>query len=154
VACPCPGTPHDGDTVYLRPEPGLAGGILIQRKFVNLSVGGSERDEVFASLIETYVRHGVDSATFTDADGETLDREAAIELILSKFSLGKVVADKADDLYSNELLDPLVAGVSKSSRTSRTSGSTSAKRRSSPKRPKPLKSSSTPTSPTGDTAAA
>lgn len=154
VACPCPGAPHDGDTVYLRPEPGLIGGVLIQRKFVELSVGGLEKDEVFASLIETFVRHGVDSATFTDESGEPLDRDQAIAVILSKFSLGSVVADKADDLYSNELLRPLVERASKSLPTSRTNGSTSRSRRSSTKRPKPLKSSSTPTSPTADTEAA
>jgi len=152
VACPCPGTPHDGDTVYLRPELGLKGGIIAQRKFVDL-IGGNA-DEVFAGLIETYVTHGVDSATFTDEQGETLDRDAAIALILSKFSIGETVANRADDLYSNDLLDPLVARVSKSLPISRTRGSTSVSRRSSTKRLKPLKSSSTPTSQTGGTTAA
>lgn len=144
VACPCPGTPHDGDTVYLRPEPGLTGGILIQRKFVNLSVGGADRDEVFASLIETYVRYGVDSATFVDDEGKQLDRDQVIDIILSRFSLGSEVANKADDLYSTELLDPLVERASKSLPISRTNGSTSPSQRSSTKRRKLSKSSSTP----------
>jgi hypothetical protein len=152
VACPCPGAPHDGDTVYLRPELGLTGGIIAQRKFVDLM--GGNADDVFASLIETYVTHGVDSATFTDEQGDQLTREAAIALILSKFSLGQIVANQADDLYSNDLLDPLVARVSKSLPTSQTSASTSRSRRSSPKRRKPSKSSSTPTSLTEDIAAA
>lgn len=152
VACPCPGTPHDGDTVYLHPTISLKGGSIAQRKFIDMSGGGTDADEVFGSLIEVYVRYGVAETTLTGEDGNDLSLEQAIGVLLGNFALGSEVATKADELYSKALLDPLLAQVSTSSRRSQTNGSTSRRNPSRATRQKPSKPSSTPTSQTADTA--
>lgn len=150
VACLCPGTPHDGDTVYLRPKLGLHGGMVAQRKIIELVTDEANNDEVMAALGEVLVRYGVDSWTFTDEEGSPLPvTEAAInDRLLADFSVGYPVADAAADLYSAGLLDPLRVKASNSSRRSPTNGSTSRATSSSGTRPKRSKSSSTTTSPT------
>lgn len=153
-ACRCPGAPHpDGDIVYLRPRLTLHGGMVAQRKIIDLAGGQADNDEIMASLAEVFCLYGVADWTFADADGAAVDvTEAAIRsLLLSDFTLGFTVSDRAADLYTSELLDPLVARASKSSRPMRTSGSTSAPNGSSGTRRKPSKQSSTTTIPTDAT---
>lgn len=139
VPCLCPDTPHEGDTVYLHPKIGLQGGAVAQRKIIAAIQGGAERDEIMGSLMDVYVRYGVADWTFTNGNSHKLEvtPENVEKRLLSDFTIGYLVADKADDLYSNALLDPLRAGVSKSSRPTPIKGSTSAKTSSSPKRRKP-----------------
>ena len=35
VACPCPGTPHESDTVGLRPKLGLRAGTIVQKHIID-----------------------------------------------------------------------------------------------------------------------
>ena len=159
VRCPCPGTPHeDGDTVFLAPHIGFRAGLEAEatmvRVWTNLDTSGKVPTQteaslkVEAALREIYVVGGVKAWTFVDEAGESIEvsEDSIAEILLSDFSLARPVGDKADELYTASVLDPLLARLSKSSRTTRTRGSTSAKAPSSDKRPRPLKPSSTSTS--------
>lgn len=148
VACPCPGTPHDGDTVYLRPKLDLRAGMVAQRKIIEIGSSTNDADEAMGDLAVIYCRHGVDSWTLVDEEGEALPvtPEAIENVLLADFSVGYPVADAAADLYNGVLLDPLVAKASKSSRPTRTRGSTSAPSSSSVTPLKRSKRSSTSTS--------
>ena len=147
-ACRCPGAPHpDGDVVFLHPNIGFHGGIVAQ----NVIVSGLERSELQASLLDVYIRYGVADWSFVDEDGDKV-ADAIESIILRNFAIGAAVADKADAIYTDSVLNPLRAVPSKSSKPSRINGSTSAPTASSSKRPRPLKPSSTTTTPTDDTA--
>lgn len=156
VACQCPGAPHDGDTVYLRPTLDLRGGMIAQRKVIDLATDRGENtdtDLILATLAETYCLNGVVDWTLTNGDGHKLEvnEQTIRDRILSDFSFGIVVADAASDLYTAAVLDPLLAQVSKSSRPTSTASSTSARTGSSAKRRKRSKPSLTASTPTGDT---
>jgi len=102
-----------------------------------------------ASLREIYVADGVKDWTFLDEIGEKVEvnEQSIHDLLLSNFTLARPIGDKADELYTSSVLDPLLARLAKSSRSSprRASTSTSASSPSSTKRPKLLKPSSTST---------
>lgn len=160
VACPCPGTPHaDGDTVFLAPHLSLKGGLLAEATMVrvwgklNTSRKVPEQTqaslEIEASLREVYVLDGVKDWTFLDEVGEKVEvnEDSIRSVLLSNFTLARPVGDKADELYTASVLDPLLARLSKSSPSSprRASTSTSPSSPSSTRRPKLLKPSSTST---------
>lgn len=166
-ACRCPGAPHpDGDIVFLHPKLSLRGGLIAEREMVNLSMrqqqpnpspGGSTATlELEGLLLETYVRFGVADWTFVDDSGEPVPvTEAEInERLLSDFAYARPIGEKGDELYTQAILDPLVARLSKSSRSSqpRASTSRSTSTSSTTRRPKLLKPSSTSTTQTDSTA--
>ena len=147
VTCPCPGTPHaDGDTVYLLPKMGLQGGITAEHQI--LSFGG-DQSALVGALTETFVRFGVVAWTFVDANGKPVPctDEKRQELLLTDYTLARDIGDKADELYSAAVIDPLACRLSNGSGRPSRDRSTSPKRRSASKRPKPLQPSSTTTSP-------
>lgn len=151
VACPCPGTPHaDGDTVYLLPKMGLQGGITAEHQI--LSFGG-DQSALVGALTETFVRFGVVAWTFVDADGKPVPctDEKRQELLLTDYALARDIGDKADELYSAAVIDPLALRLSTGSRQPSKGGSTPLKKRSASRRQKPPKHSSTTTSPTAAT---
>jgi len=136
VPCPCPGTPHpDGDTVSLYPKLGLHDGVYAQRKIIAAVEGKSDSDEVIATLMDVYCRKGVAAWTCVDDKGKPLavTPENIEAMLLSDFSIGTVVAERADALYSPALIDPLRLPAVKSSRPTPTNGPTSHKTASSPK---------------------
>jgi hypothetical protein len=136
VPCPCPGTPHpDGDTVSLFPKLGLHDGVYAQRKIITAMEGKADGDEVIATLMDVYCRKGVAAWTLVNDKGKALPvtPENIEAMLLSDFSIGNVVAEAADTLYSPALIDPLRLQVVKSSRPTPTNGSTSHKIGSSPK---------------------
>lgn len=147
VTCPCPGTPHaDGDTVYLLPKLGLQGGITAEHQI--LSFGG-DQSALVGALTETFVRFGVVAWTFVDADGNKVPctDEKRQELLLTDYTLARDIGDKADELYSAAVIDPLARRLSNGSRQPQKGGSTSRTKRSASRRPKSSKSSSTSISP-------
>lgn len=149
VACQCPGAPHDGDTVYLRPKISLPGGIIAQQSIIEAppTVGAQT-----AGLIDAFLRNEIVAWSFVDEKGNDLPvTPANVEArILSDFAYAMPIADVAAELYTEAVINPLRAAASESSKRSRTNGLTSAPKASSPKRQKQPKSSSTPTSPMGD----
>lgn len=156
VACRCPGTPHDEDVVYLRPRLGLAAGIAVQKLIVQAHQTESPTDaaDLTGVLAEAYLRAGVVSWTFADADGGSVPvtTDSVKALLLDDFEVGAVVADRADDLYMGPVIAPLLRRASTSLLSTPTNGSTSPHGNGARHRPKRSKRSSTTTTRTAGTA--
>lgn len=172
IACPCPGLPHEQDTIYLRPKLGLSGGVALQGLLLRLIKeapdSGLDRDILAGIMSEGYLLNGVVGWTLVDEDGAPVPvtHQSITEKLLLDFQVAEPIADIADDLYYEPVLAPLLKKLSSFSTTSPTKSSTSATKRSraktasqpsrstrrSSKRPTPLKPSSTSTTPTDSTA--
>ena len=154
VACPCPGTPHaDGDSVFLYPKLGLQGGVMAERK-VREMAGTADPDRILAVLTDIFVQFGVADWTFVDDKGKPVEvtPDSLKRLLLDDWQLARLVADKADELYTAAVLDPLTKRRSAASPQSSTGGPTPPSQPSGPKRQKRPKPSSTSTTQTGVTA--
>lgn len=154
VACPCPGSPHSGgDTVFLGPKLGFRAGVMAESKIAQIINGVDPGGEAKAIIFETYLLDGVKAWTFVDSEGTDVPvSDAAIKAwLLADYSLGLVVAEEADKLYSEAVTDPLAKRSFGSSLNGQTDGSTSPKQGSSAKRRKRSSPSSTSTSPTEGT---
>lgn len=134
-ACDCPGSPHaDGDLVYLAPRLSMAGGMAAQGVIADAMGDTIRLQELLADL---WVRYGVIGWNLVDERGEPMPltpENVAAALPYGKG--GRLVAERADDLYAEDILAPLVERAGKlSSRGSTTSTprATSATRRSTPK---------------------
>jgi len=137
--------------VYLRPVISLAGGIIAQQAVLEAQ---ANTGAVTAGLLDAFLRNEVVAWTYVDDKGEALPvTQANIEqLLLSDFTYATPIADAAAELYTDSVIDPLRAAVSRSSQPSHANGSTSRRKASSSKRRKQSKQSSTTTIPTADTA--
>mgnify|MGYP001453042428 CR=1 FL=1 len=148
-ACRCPEAPHeDGDIVYLFPKLGLHGGFVAERTILNLAQ--QERPaqaEIEAELVDVYVRYGVADWSFQDPSGAAIPVTPATiaSVLMSDYTLARSVADKADDLYTPVILDPLVKRLSAFLPLTPTTGSTSRRRGSAGTHRKRSKPSSTTT---------
>lgn len=78
--------------------------------------------------IVTYVRHGAIGWNFLDAAGQPVPFD--VEVLLADYALSAPVAEKADELYSDTVFDPLVERLNGQSRNGRTAASTSPRRQS------------------------
>lgn len=147
VACRCPGTPHDGDSVYLRPKLSLRGGIVAQQVVMTAD---PDVGIVTAGLLDAFLRHEVVAWTYVDDKGEALPvtQDNIERLLLSDFTYATPIADAAAELYTDSVINPLRVAVSRSSQPSHANGSTSRRKASSSKRRKQSKQSSTTTTPT------
>ena len=151
--CRCPGAPHgDGDVVYLAPMLSTAGGMSARVAMSQVLTGETDAVGLQEQLVRIWFKFGIVDWTFTDEDGDPVpvSLEQA-ERLLPYGKGGRLVSDKADDLYAADVTDPLVAAVeeaqkaiqkaqssarSKAGSTSRTRASSST-RRSPKKRPSP-----------------
>lgn len=135
--CSCPGTPHeDGDEIYLRPALGLEGGLeaegalLESVRLFPLPENASEAktDEVAsqrATFIRprwfaTFIRHGAIGWNLVDEKGRPVPFE--VEKVLEDYSLARLAAEEANDLYSNSVLAPFQDPPAKPSLNGRTDG--------------------------------
>lgn len=142
VPCPHDGEHPDGHLVALRPKIGLIGATVgVQR----LRDAFPDMALIKAALVETFVRYGV-----AEIDGKPVNPED-IEALLADEDAGRIVADKADELYAESVTAPLVKAVSMFSAATSTEPSTSAPTDSSGTRQKRSRRSSTSTSPTAAT---
>ena len=107
--CRCPGAPHgDGDVVYLAPELSMAGGMAVRQAIIS---GLSDQVEAQAALARIWLRE-IRDWTFVDEDGEPIPvSETAAQTLLPYGKGGRLVADKADDLYAQDVVDPLLAAI-------------------------------------------
>jgi hypothetical protein len=160
VDCLCPGTPHDQDTITLSDELDFRTAARI-RNSVSLLSDEERQDEalVYAVLQEAYLLVGVSAWTVQDADGKPVPvgTTTVRNWLLPKPVQASIVADAADDLYTEAVMAPLVRRAQVSSQPTPTGPSTSAPNGSAaaaPAQPTPLKRSSTSTTRTGGTAAA
>lgn len=104
--CPCAGTPHpDGDIVYLYPELSMPGGMAAQGA---ISEGLTDPVRLQELLARVWISHGVAAWTFLDDEGQPIPvtpHNVARALPYAKG--GRLVAEKADDIYSGAILAPL-----------------------------------------------
>ena len=145
--CPCEGSPHaDGDTVYLYPELSMSGGMAAQGAISEaMTDTGLDQVRLQELLAQVWITHGVASWTFLadpQPNGERPTIPLTPENIVRALPFGKggrLVADKADDLYNEAVLAPLVEMSNMllkrgSTRTPAQTSSNRATRRSQPKR--------------------
>ena len=141
--CRCPGTPHHHDSVTLRPEPSVPMGTAA---WAVASLGGALWD-VQARLSKVWLDYGIVDWTFTDERGKPVPiTPSTIEERLPFGHGGLEVANRADELYSDTVLSPLAARMSKPSPPSPTEPSTSASPPSGEASPAPSEPSSPPES--------
>ena len=159
VACPCPGTPHEEDTVGLRPKLGLVGGTIVQGVVVAAKkaadeAGGPLDVAVTTALVsEAYLLQGVAEWSFVDQLGKPVPvtAETIRSILLDDFTLASQVSEKADELYMESVIRPLLVPASTSLPPTPINASTSAPNGNTPKRPRRSRRSSTTTTPTDDT---
>ena len=150
--CACPDAPHtDGDIVYLDPVLSLEGGAAAEAD-IQMVQELPERRRTSALIgrwAVTYVVYGAVGWNWTELDerGKSVPRPFDVEVLLADYSRSRLVAEKADELYSEVVTAPFVARV-KASRPS--PGTPTAIRPStspaSPKRQRKSASSSPPVS--------
>jgi len=116
--CPCPGTPHEGgDIVYLAPVLSTPGGMA-----ASAAIREGITDEVLLAekLGGIWLRHGIRTWTFVDEEGDPIPVSEAAALDLLPWGKGgRLVADKADDLYAQDVLAPFVEAVERARRSPR-----------------------------------
>ena len=144
-ACYCPGSPHEVDLVYLAPALSMAGGMAAQSAIAD---GIEDSLHLQELLAEVWLRHGVVSWNLVDEDGTPVPvtRDNAVKA-LPYGKGGRLVADRADDLYAEDILAPLVARLKTTSRRGPTNGSTSATPRSTRRRRSPSSTAATAKAP-------
>ena len=134
--CECPGTPHpDGDLVYLAPSLSMAGGMAAQGVIAEAAGDVIRLQELLANV---WLRHGVVGWNFLDEQGQPVPlTESTLATALPFGKGGRLVAERADDLYAEDILAPLVERVATLSKRGPTTSSrpvTSATNGSTPKR--------------------
>ena len=140
---------EDGLTVYLLPRlkwrhvSAIKWDLLVEKERLGTLPAG----EIIGLLQEGYLLYGIAQWTLP----VPLTREAVQSEILAHTDRAAILADKADELYSEQVLLPLVKLGAQSSAPMSNNGSTLPTTGSSAKRPKPSKRSSTSTIPMDDT---
>jgi len=143
-ACRCPGRPHrGGDAVYLHPTITVPMGIAAMYAIRRGAGEGMTEADLRGTLAEVYLHHAIVEWTFTDEAQEPIPvSPSAVDRLLPFAHGGMEVAVKADSIYSEDLLRPLVPATPTSSPAGQTDASTSASRTTGPKPPKPSRRSS------------
>lgn len=135
IECICPPkadgeTRHpDGDTIELRERLGLREALTARNVFLVLRSEDPDAGtaEILAALSESYLLLGIRDWTVVDAKGKRVEpTKAAIrEYLFPHVEAAMVVADEADELYSESVVAPLVNRASNSSPPTPISDSTS-----------------------------
>lgn len=122
--CDCPGSPHpDGDVVYMAPVLSMAGGMAAQGA---INEAGHDPIALQEHLAKLWIRHAVIDWTFVDEDGDKIPLTPdTIARALPYGKGGRLVAERADDLYAEDILAPLADRLKKLSRSGRSGVSTS-----------------------------
>lgn len=107
--CECPGTPHgDGDVVYLAPVLSAAGGMAAQGAISDAGGDGVKLQEL---LWRVFRDHGITGWNLVDENGPVPLTPENIDLALPFGKGGQAVGDKADDLYSADVVRPFLERV-------------------------------------------
>ena len=133
IPCICPpieGQPrHDRDTVTLRERLDFRSSLAAQNAIVFLKSEDPDASaaDILAALTESYVLSGIESWSVVGVDGKPIEpTKAAIrELLLTNLDVAMDVAEAADDLYRDAVVDPLVRKASSSSPDTPTEAPTS-----------------------------
>ena len=156
IACRCPGQ-HGQDTVtfYDRLDFRRATVIAKALMFVDAKEGVARSAEVLAILSEFYILYGIKSWTLVGSDRKLLDVNAESvrsELLESDHPDIGLLVERADELYQEQILLPLVRRVAPSLPPTPTDELTSPTPLSSQRKaPRPSKRSSTSASRTDGT---
>lgn len=123
--CFCPGYPHEnGDAIYIRGELSPEGGLAASQLVRQARLGGWDAQRIEAALAWSYARSEIVAWTFLDADGRPVP--CTPENINNlRFAAVWDVGQKASNLYTEELLRPLVVRASTRSASGPTADSTS-----------------------------
>lgn len=117
--CECPGTPHadkaayngsgdiDGDVVFLRAKPSMPLGLAVQADIIRTA--GSPVGLLKRAWAMSYIREGVVGWNFTDEKGEV--RPLDLEELIDDFDMGMAVCEKADELYGDRVVSPLLEAM-------------------------------------------
>lgn len=107
--CACPDAPHeDGDVVYLLPQLSLEGGAAAEFDLMQTQDVADEQRRTFALLARwtaTFVRYGAVAWNFLDDKGPV---PFDAETLVSDYALSRLVAGKANELYSEAVTAPLL----------------------------------------------
>jgi len=125
--CECPEKPHDMDVAWLRPR------LLVGDAMAALSVlreGGTTAD-LNRDIGNIFIETGLVDWTLLDDKSVKIPLSAALDGGIDWETM-RPISDKAAELYTGPLLDPLVRALPASSPRGRTGASTSRKRRSRP----------------------
>lgn len=105
--CSCEGQPHpEGDYVDLAPGLSLAGGMAAQGAMI---AAGGDAVILQEQLARVWVRHGVIGWNLVDDRGRP--RPVSPEMVEAEFPYSKgglEIAEACDDLYKQEVLNPLI----------------------------------------------
>ena len=155
IPCPCPNTPHETDTVYLRDTLDFhrVQSIIGATAFIENDDDASRAAEVLATVNEGYLLHGIERWTLRDGSKAIPVTKANIRRYVIEDANIYPPVLAAADMYAAAVLLPLGIRASNSSQPSPTDESTSPKRgRGSGRRPKQSSPSSISTIPTDATA--
>ena len=123
-ACDCPGSPHaDGDIVYLAPRLSMPGGMAAQGVIAEAAGDPIRLQEMLADL---WLKHAVIGWNFLDERGQPVPLTVdSLAVALPYGKGGRLVAERADDLYAEDIIAPLAERLEKLSRPGPTGDSTS-----------------------------
>jgi hypothetical protein len=145
--CPCEGKPHeDGDVVYLYPDLSVPAGIRARAWFVDAMTGELDSPTLQEKIAGLWLEVGVAEWTFLDDDGSPIPvTHENVVRALPYGKGGRLVADKADDLYVDSVITPLAQGLEALSQRGSTSNGRGATSPRTTSTRKPRKPSSTAT---------
>lgn len=125
--CPCDGLPHpDGDIVWLLAELPASLGVRARSMLDDAITGSISKDVAEGRLADVWLRVCVSRWTFLFDDGSPIPVTPENVVRALPFEKGgRLVADKADDLYAASVLTPLVERLNALSKH----GSTASSRR-------------------------
>ncbi len=124
--CPCPGTPHTEEHVFLEPEltTPMAAGAMAALNAADATIADHQ-----TALIESYLPRGIRSWSFLEAD----ENGRIVSVPINRANLARLLpwnqggfdlAERADSLYSETLLRPWVARMSMLSQRGQTGDTT------------------------------
>jgi len=125
----CPTGLHngEGDWVALAPTLSLDGGLAAEQDLQEMAAKYPDPVERASALqrkwVLTFIRYGAKDWNFHNAENEDLPFDT--QALLDDYAIGRPVAEKAADLYSDSVLRPFQARLATRSPTGRTTGTTS-----------------------------
>jgi hypothetical protein len=125
----CPTGLHngEGDWVALSPTLSLDGGLAAEQDLQEVSAKYTDPAERAAALqrrwVLTFIRYGARGWNFHDEAGDEIDFDP--QALLDDYAIGRPVAEKAADLYSDSVLRPFQTRLATRSPTGRTTATTS-----------------------------
>ena len=112
--CPCPGTPHEIEAVYLEPEATIPMGMAVRYRISNMTTRATELDaetQARGEIAPFLMQYGIRTWTFTDEKGGrvTVSPSTIAELLpfAGPGNPGFEVCDKCMTLYLEAVSRPL-----------------------------------------------